>query len=444
MLATANKSPAATQTKVGSYRWTICSLVFFATTINYLDRQVISLLKPTLEQQFSWTESDYSNIVVAFQFAYAIGMVSLGRVVDKLGTKIGYALTLIFWSIASILHAAATGTLSFMIYRAFLGVTEAGNFPAAVKTVAEWFPQRERAYATGIFNSGTNVGAIIAPIVVPWLAIQYSWQVAFIATGVIGFIWVLFWFLFYDSPSRHKKLSKEEYQYIHHDASDPVHSGEAGAVKTSWSQLLRYKQAWAFIAGKFFTDGIWWFILFWLPAFLQAQYGLEGMQVSLPIAVVYIMAGVASIAGGWLPMWFVKRGWNVVRARKISMLIYACLPLPVIFAQTAGTYNLWYAIIIIGIAASAHQAWSANLYTTVSDMFPKRVVATVIGIGGMVGSIGGMMVSKSAGLLFDHYKDLGHIQTGYAIMFLISGLAYLVAWLVMFKLLVPKMPKVVL
>lgn len=444
MLATANKPTPVVQSGIGKYRWTICSLVFFATTINYLDRQVISLLKPTLEKEFNWSESDYSNIVVAFQFAYALGMVSAGRIIDKLGTKLGYALTLIFWSIASILHAAATGTLSFMIYRAFLGFTEAGNFPAAVKTVAEWFPQRERAYATGIFNSGTNVGAIIAPVVVPWLAIKYSWQVAFIATGAIGFIWVLFWFLVYDVPSKHKKLSKDEYNYIHSDVADQPHAADAAPAKTPWSKLLRYKQAWAFIAGKFFTDGIWWFILFWLPAFLKAQYGLEGMQVSLPIAVVYIMAGVASIAGGWLPMWFVKRGWNAVRARKTSMLIYACFPLLVIFAQTAGSYNLWYAIIIIGIAASAHQAWSANLYTTVSDMFPKRFVASVIGTGGMVGSIGGMVVSKSAGLLFDYYKAQGHIQTGYAIMFLVSGLAYLVAWVVMFRLLVPKMPRVAL
>lgn len=434
------------ENKIGHYRWTICSLVFFATTINYLDRQVISLLKPTLEKEFNWTESDYSNIVVAFQFAYAIGMISVGRIIDKIGTKLGYALTLIFWSIASILHAFATGTLSFMIYRAFLGFTEAGNFPAGIKTVAEWFPQKERAYATGIFNSGTNVGAIIAPVVVPWLAIQYSWQIAFVVTGAVGFIWLIFWFMLYDIPSRHKKLSKAEYDFIHSDAPAKTQDDEEIIDrKVSWFRLIKYKQAWCYILGKFFTDGIWWFMLFWTPAFLKAEYGLEGMQVSIPIAVVYTMAGVASIFGGWLPMWFVKnKGWSIVRARKTAMLIYACFPLMVIFSQAAGSYNMWYAIIIIGIAASAHQAWSANLYTTVSDMFPKHLVATVIGTGGMMGSIGGMAVAKFAGLLFDHYKALGHIQTGYYIMFIISGVAYLVAWFIMFRLLVPDMPKVVL
>lgn len=444
MIAAVNKSPV-TETKIGNYRWTICALVFFATTINYLDRQVISLLKPTLEKEFSWTESDYANIVVAFQFAYAIGMVSVGRIIDKIGTKSGYAFTLIFWSIASILHALSTGTASFMIYRAFLGFTEAGNFPAAIKTVAEWFPQKERAYAAGIFNSGANVGAIIAPVVVPWLAINYSWQVAFVATGAVGFIWLIFWALLYEIPAKHKKLSGAEYQYIHSDVLDEVPAETAVSIKTSWSTLLGYKQAWAYILGKFFTDGIWWFMLFWLPAFLKAEYGLQGMQVSMPIAVVYTMAGIASIFGGWLPMWFVKHnGWTIIKARKTSMFIYACFPLLVIFSQAAGSYQMWYAIIIIGMAASAHQAWSANLYTTVSDMFPKRLVASVIGLGGMVGSIGGMGVAKGAGLLFDHYKTLGHIQTGYYIMFLISGLAYLVAWFIMFRVLVPKMPRVVL
>lgn len=441
MIAAADKNNSGNPVKIGNFRWTICSLVFFATTINYLDRQVISLLKPTLEKEFNWSEADYSNIVVAFQFAYAIGMVSVGRLIDKIGTKLGYALTLIFWSIASILHALATGTLSFMIYRAFLGLTEAGNFPAGIKTMAEWFPQKERAYATGIFNSGTNVGAIIAPIIVPWLAINYSWQIAFIATGAIGFIWLVFWFLLYDVPSKHKKLSKAEFDFIH---SDTVKEDVQKIYKkVSWPDIIKYKQAWTYILGKFFTDGIWWFMLFWTPAFLKAQYGLEGMQVSIPVATVYTMAGIASIFGGWLPMWFVKsKNWSIVRARKASMLIYAVFPLLVIFAQAAGTYNMWYAIIIIGIAASAHQAWSANLYTTVSDMFPKHLVATVIGTGGMVGSLGGMLVAKVAGILFDHYKALGHIQTGYYIMFIISGLAYLVAWFIMFKILVPTMPKI--
>ncbi len=428
------------QSKIGRYRWTICSLVFYATTINYLDRQVISLLKPTLEKEFNWAESDYSNIVIAFQFAYAIGMVFAGRLIDKIGTKIGYALTLTLWSIASILHAFATGTVSFAIYRAFLGVTEAGNFPAAFKTVAEWFPRKERALAGGIFNSGTNVGAILAPLLVPYIAINYSWKIAFISIGAIGFLWLIFWFLWYEVPAKQKRLGKAEFDYIHSDLDDPSHQVGAEEQKVSWAKLLGYKQTWAFIAGKFLTDGIWWFLLFWLPAFLISQYKLVGTQVSLPIAFVYTLAGVSSIFGGWLPMWFVKnKGWDIVRARKTSMLIYAFFPLLIMVSQAAGSYNMWNAVIIIGIAASAHQAWSANLFTTVSDMFPKNSVASVIGIGGMAGGLGGMAVAKVAGLLFDYYKGLGHIETGYYILFLYCGLGYLLAWFIMFKFLVPKM-----
>jgi ACS family hexuronate transporter-like MFS transporter len=429
------------QTKIGKYRWTICSLVFYATTINYLDRQVISLLKPTLEKEFHWTESDYSNIVVAFQFAYALGMVFAGRFIDKIGTKIGYALTLTLWSIASVLHAFATGTVSFAVFRAFLGITEAGNFPAAFKTVAEWFPKKERAFAGGIFNSGTNVGAILAPLLVPWLAINYSWKIAFLAIGAIGFIWLIFWFMYYEIPSKQKRLSKAEFDYIHSDVEPDTHTATGEEKpKISWTQLLGFKQTWAFIVGKFLTDGIWWFFLFWLPAFLNSQYHLVGMQVSLPIAFVYTLAGVASVFGGWLPMWFVKaKGWDIVKARKTSMLIYAFFPLLVMVSQAAGSYGMWYAVIIIGIAASAHQAWSANLFTTVSDMFPKNSVASVVGIGGMAGGLGGMAVAKVAGLLFDHYKALGHIETGYYILFLYCGLGYLTAWFIMFRLLVPKM-----
>ena len=430
------------KTRIGNYRWTICSLVFYATTINYLDRQVISLLKPTLEREFHWAESDYSNIVVAFQFAYAIGMVGAGRIIDRIGTRLGYALTLTFWSIASVLHAFATGAISFAAYRAFLGVTEAGNFPAAFKTVAEWFPRKERAYAAGIFNSGTNVGAILAPIVVPYIAIHYSWKVSFIAIGAIGFIWLIFWFLLYEVPAKQKRLSQAEFDYIHSDVDEPVSVEER--PKISWRTLLRHKQTWAFISGKFLTDGIWWFLLFWLPAFLNAQYHLKGMQVSLPIAFVYTLAGIASIFGGWLPMWLIKKkGWHIVGARKRSMLIYAFFPLLIMVSQAAGNYHMWYAIIIIGIAASAHQAWSANLFTTVSDMFPKHSVASVIGIGGMAGGLGGMTMSATAGRLFDHYKNLGHIETGYYIMFLYCGLGYLAAWIIMFKILAPEMKPVV-
>jgi len=445
MLMTEKKLEINSQSKIGKYRWTICSLIFFATTINYLDRQVISLLKPVLSKEFSWTETDYAHIVVVFQFAYAIGMIGAGRIIDKIGTKLGYALTFVFWSIASMLHALATGTLSFEFVRGLLGISEAGNFPVANKTVAEWFPQKERAFAAGVFNSGTNVGAIIAPLVVPWIAIHYGWQWAFILTGAVGFIWLFFWLLMYQIPSKNHKLSKAEFEYIHSDIEEQTEGKEIREEKpkVSWINLLAYKQTWAFVMGKFFTDGIWWFILFWLPAFLNAQYHLKGMQVSIPIAVVYTMAGVASIYGGWLPLRFVnKRSWSAVKARKTSMFIYAIVPLAVIFSQAAGNYNMWYAIIIIGLAASTHQAWSANLFTTVSDMFPKSTVASVVGIGGMAGAIGGMAISETAGLLFDHYKRLGHIETGYSIMFLMCGTAYLIAWFVMFRLLVPQMKRV--
>jgi len=426
---------------VGNYRWTICALVFCATTINYLDRQVISLLKPTLEKEFNWKESDYANIVIAFQFAYAVGMLLAGRLIDKIGTRIGYALTLFLWSIASVLHAFATGAGSFAAYRAFLGITEAGNFPAAIKTVAQWFPKRERAFAAGIFNAGTSVGPVIAPIVVPWLAIEYSWRVAFIAVAATGFIWLIFWFIYYEVPAKQKRLSPKEFDYIHSDAEATAPTEVK--PKIPWGVLLGYRQTWAFITGKLLTDGIWWFLLFWLPPFLTAQYKLQGMQVSMPIALVYVMCGIASIFGGWLPMYLVKhKQWSAVKARKTSMLIYTFFPLLMIVAQQAGGYSMWYAVIIIGLTASAHQAWSANLYTTVSDMFPQSSVASVIGIGGMAGALGGMGVAAAAGRLFDYYKSLGHIETGYHFMFVYCSFGYLVAWFIIFKLLVPNLDRV--
>jgi ACS family hexuronate transporter-like MFS transporter len=423
-----------------NYRWTICSLVFFATTINYLDRQVISLLKPVLEKEFQWTESDYANIVASFQLAYALGMVGIGSVIDRIGSKLGYAISLFLWSIASVMHAFATSTFNFGVVRAFLGVTEAGNFPAAIKVVAEWFPKKERALATGIFNCGTNIGAVIAPLVVPWLAVTYNWQMAFIATGAVGFLWLAFWFAMYDVPAKHKNVSAAELAYIHSDPDMSETGLEEKQAVVPWSKLLTYKQTWAFAIGKFLSDGVWWFFLFWLPAFLIAEYGLEGMEVSIPVAVVYIMAGVGSIFGGWLPMWFVKsKGWSMVRARKTSMLIYAIFPLMVMFSQEAGSYNMWYAVIIIGIAASAHQAWSANIFTTVSDMFPKSSIGAVIGIGGMFGGFGAILTAKTAGALLDHYRGLGEVETGYYLLFLFCGTAYLIAWFIMFRILVPKM-----
>ena len=428
--------------KIGKYRWTILSLVFFATTVNYLDRQVISLLKPFLEAEFSWTETDYANIVFVFQLCYALGMLGVGYVIDKIGTKLGYAISLFVWSIAAILHAVAKSTTGFSVWRGLLGVSEAGNFPAAIKTVAEWFPRKERALATGIFNSGTNIGAILAPLVVPWIAVTWGWQEAFIITGAVGLIWLFFWFWIYEVPEKHKKLSKAEYDYIHSDEEEKAVATDEPQPKVPWLTLLKFKQTWAFFLGKFMTDPVWWFFLFWLPAFLKAEYGLTGMQVSLPLAVVYTMTTFGSIFGGWLPMNFMKNGMDPVKARKRSMLIYAFFPLPVLFSQALGQYSMWFAVLIIGIAASAHQAWSANIFTTVSDMFPKKAISSVTGIGGMAGALGGMLIAKFAGFVLDHYKAAGDIKIGYYVMFLICGVAYLLAWVIMFKLLIPKMKKV--
>jgi ACS family hexuronate transporter-like MFS transporter len=434
----------------GNYRWRICALVFFATTINYLDRQVISLLKPFLESEGvfgadpSHYESVYANLVIAFQVAYAAGMLLVGGIIDKFGTKIGYALSLFGWSVAAIGHAFAKTPLGFGVARAALGVPEAGNFPAAIKTTAEWFPKKERALATGIFNSGTNVGAIVAPLVVPWIAVTWGWQEAFIITGAIGLIWLLFWFVMYDSPE--KKLAKgqlkqTEYDHILSDKEETVNADGSELKKISWFKLLTYRQTWAFFLGKLLTDPIWWFFLFWLPAFLKEQYGLTGTQVSLPIALVYCMTTVGSIFGGWLPKRFMEKGMDANKARKTAMFIYALFPLSVLSAQYMGGFNMWFAVIIIGIAASAHQAWSANIFTTVSDMFPKRAIASVTGIGGMAGAVGGILIAKAAGLLFDHYKALGDIKIGYGIMFMICATAYIIAWFVMHAL-VPKFKKI--
>ncbi len=424
---------------MGKYRWTICGLVFFATTINYLDRAVISLLKSSLTIEFSWSETDYSNIVVAFQLCYAFGLLFAGRLIDKLGTKIGYGLATGLWSIAAVAHALVTGTTGFFVARGALGITEAGNFPAAIKTVAEWFPQKERALATGIFNSGTNIGAILAPLTVPFIATAWGWQWAFIITGSIGFIWLIFWFLMYEVPQKHQKLSKVEFEHIHSDTAGAFIQN-ADEPKLSWGKLLTYKQTWAFAIGKFLTDPIWWFYLFWLPDFLEKEYGLTKTEIALPVALAYTMAAVGSIFGGWLPLVFIKKGWSVFRSRKTAMLIYACCALPVLSAQYLGNINMWLALLVIGLAMSAHQAWSANIYTTVSDMFPKSATATVIGIGGMCGALGGMLIAKLAGKLFDYYKGTPEPKTGYLIMFLICSVSYLVAWLIM-QALVPKVKK---
>jgi MFS transporter, ACS family, hexuronate transporter len=402
--------------KVGKCRWTICALLFFATTVNYLDRQVLSLLKGDLEVEFNWSDTDYANIVMVFQVVYAVSLLFAGRIVDWLGTKAGYAWSLIIWSVGAVIHALARGTGGFMFARAVLGFGEAGNFPAAIKTTAEWFPKKERALATGIFNSGANVGAILAPVTVPWLARRWGWQGAFIVVGAIGFAWLIFWFWLYEAPARHKRLGKAEFAHIHSDTDEQKAQSEAVAPEPSrpkqpwyvrWGKLLGYRQTWAFAFGKFMTDGVWWFFLFWLPAFLKAQYGMTGTQVAVPLAVLYTMTCVGSIGGGWFPMYFINKGYDPYAGRMRAMLTIAFFPLVVLLAQPLGGISFWVPVILIGIGASAHQAWSANIFTTVSDMFPKKAVASVTGIGGMFGGLGGILINKSGGWLFDAYRAGG-------------------------------------
>jgi len=408
--------------RVGRYRWLICALLFFATTINYIDRQVLGLLKGTLQTELGWSEIDYSNIAFAFTTAYAIGLVLVGRLMDWLGTRKGFSLAIIFWSLAAMGHAFVQSVMGFSAARFALGLGEAGNFPAAVKTVAEWFPKKERALATGIFNSGSNIGAIVTPLIVPWITVTYGWRVAFIVTGALGFIWLAFWLLLYRRPEEHARVSPAELAYIR---SDPAEA----TTKIAWARLIPHRQTWAFAMGKFITDPVWWFYLFWLPDFLGKNYGLNLKTIGLPLIIIFLAADVGSIAGGWLSSVFIKRGWTINAGRKTAMLICALSVVPIVFAARAE--NLWVAVALIGLATAAHQGWSANLFTLTSDMFPRRVVGSVVGIGGMAGAIGGMLIAKVAGYLLE--------WTGsYVPLFAFAASAYLVALLVI-HLLVPRL-----
>lgn len=447
--------PAATQPspKVGNFRWMICTLLFFAATVNYIDRQVIGILKPTLAGEYGWTEIDYSWIVFAFQTAYAIGLLFVGKLMDKIGTKKGFAIAIVVWSLAAIAHAWAisigifsspfvspivqsvvsgfnaissmfgaapwTFTLSvsvigFMVVRFALGIGEAGNFPASIKTVAEWFPKKERALATGIFNAGTNVGALATPLLVPIIVLAWGWYEAFIFTGIIGFIWLAFWLLIYKRPEEHKSLSAAELAYIQSDPPEPT-------VKVPWRRLIPHRQTWAFGLGKMLTDPIWWVYLFWLPDFLNKQHGLDLKNFGIPLAVIYVIADVGSVGGGYLSSKMIKMGWSINRSRKTAMLICAVAVTPIVFASI--TSNLWIAVILIGIAAAAHQGWSANIFTLASDMFPKQAVGSVVGIGGMLGAVGGMIMSPLVGWILDKTHS-------YVPIFIIAASAYLVALLV--------------
>jgi ACS family hexuronate transporter-like MFS transporter len=405
-------------------RWTVCALLFFATTINYVDRQILGLLAPLLQKEIGWTELQYSYIVTAFQAAYALGLIAFGWFIDRRGTKLGYAVSVAVWSLAAAGHALARTAFGFGAARAALGAAEAGNFPAAIKAVAEWFPRRERALVTGIFNSGSNFGAVVAPAVVPWLTVSFGWPAAFVATGALGIIWLGFWLALFDRPERKRGLAPAELALIH---SDPP---ESEAIKVPWRSLFRHRQTWAFVLGKFLTDPIWWFYLYWLPKFLNTRHGLTITALGLPLVAIYTMTSIGSIGGGWLSSALIRRGFTVNRARKSAMLLCALCVVPIVTVPR--TSSLWTAVLVLGLAAAAHQGWSANIFTTASDMFPKRAVGSVVGLGGMAGAAGGFLFSPFIGYV------LTRTHNNYLIPFLISGSVYLVAFAVI-QVLAPRL-----
>ncbi len=402
--------------QVGRFRWVICGLLFFATTVNYVDRQVLGLLSKDLKIAIGWTEVDYGNIVAAFNAAYAFGLLLAGRLMDRIGTRAGYALAIVWWSLAAMAHALARTPFGFGVARAALGVGEAGNFPAAIKTVAEWFPKKERAFATGIFNAGSNVGAIVAPLTVPWIAVHLGWRWAFILTGAIGFMWLLFWLPIYRRPEQHPQVSQAELDHIQSDPPDPP------ALRVPWLSLIPHRQTSAFAIGKYLTDPVWWFYLYWIPNFFRDNHGLNLTTIGPPLIVIYLIADIGSIGGGWLSSTFIKRGWTINRSRKTAMLICALMVTPIIFA--ANVKSLWAAVALIGLAAAAHQGWSCNLFTTTSDMFPRQAVGSVVGIGGMAGALGGATMAVATGYI------LQSTGQNYSIIFTIAGTLYLIALLV--------------
>jgi MFS transporter, ACS family, aldohexuronate transporter len=411
-----------TSSPAGYFRWIICALLLFGTTKNYMDRQVLGILKGPLQHDLGWNDIDFGNLVLAFQGAYAVGMLVVGRVIDRLGTRLGYALSIVFWSLASMGHALGSSFTSFLVARSALGFGESGVFPASIKTVAEWFPKKERALATGIFNAGSNLGAIVTPLIVPSIAIHWGWRWAFLITGASGFFWLAFWLLLYHRPEEHPRVSKAELDYIRSDPQVPM-------AKIKWARLIPHRQTWAFVVGKFMTDPIWWFYLFWIPDFLQRRHGLALMKIRLPIVVIYVIADVGSVAGGWFSSWLIHRGKSVNLARKSALLICAVCVVPIVFAYNME--SLWGAVLLIGLAAAAHQGFSANLFTLTSDTFPAQAVGSVVGMGGMAGAIGGMLIATIVGHTLQ--------WTGsYMIPFLMAGSAYVLA-LAAIQLLVPKL-----
>ena len=411
----------------GNYRWVICALLFLATTINYMDRQVLGLLAPDLQKIFRWNEIQYGYIVTTFQTAYAIGLLLMGRFMDQVGTRLGYAISISIWSLAAMGHALANSVFGFAFARGLLGLGESGNFPAAIKTVTEWFPKKERALATGVFNSGTNVGAIVAPLTVPWVAIHLGWRWAFLFTGFFSSTWLLLWLLLYRRPQEHPRLSPSELQYILSDPSEPT-------TRIPWMQLLPHRQTWAFAIGKFMTDPIWWFYLFWLAKYFASAHGLTLTKIGPPLVVIYLSADIGSIFGGWLSSSLIKRGWSANRARKTAMLICALCVVPVVFIPHLT--GLWPQVALFSLATAAHQGWSANIFTTASDMFPRRAVGSVVGIGGFGGAVGGMCIASFTGFHLQHTQS-------YSLLFVIAGSAYLFALLVI-HLLAPRLEPAVI
>jgi ACS family hexuronate transporter-like MFS transporter len=427
MLGNTSSEPAATVASKpsGHYRWVICALLFFATTINYVDRAVISILKPNLMAELGWSETNYGDIMAAFSFAYAIGYAAAGRAVDLIGVRVGYAIAVVAWSLAAMGGGLMRSVAQFMLIRSALGIAEGANFPACIKSISEWFPRRERAFATGIFNSGSNVGVIIAPILIPWLTTNFGWPYAFYVTGALGFAWLVFWLLMYEAPERHSRVTPEELAYIR---SDPPEA----QVRIPWLQLLSFRQVWAFIVGMALSSPIWWFWLGWTPGFLKAKFGVDLSQVAAPLITIYLMADVGSIAGGWLSGRLMRQGFSVNASRKLAMLACALCVVPVFYA--AQTDSKWVAIVLIGVAASAHQGFSANLYTLVSDMAPRSAVSSIVGLGGMTAGFAAMGFQMLTGRLLDAYPG------AYQVIFLVASLAYLVDLLAI-HLIVPRLER---
>ncbi|GAB3021714.1 MFS transporter [Spirosoma pulveris] len=413
-----------TTTKTNNYRWIIVLLLFTATTVNYLDRQIIGLLKPILEVEFAWTETQFANIVIAFTAAYAVGLLAFGWFIDKVGTKVGYAVTIVWWSVAGMLHALARSAFGFGLARVGLGLGEAGNYPAAVKTVAEWFPQKERALATGLFNAGTSIGVVAALLIVPWILNHYGWQEVFWITGAMGFVWLIFWLIFYEVPARQKRLSAAEYEYI--TSGQEAETEKKLSIK--WFKLFTFPQTWALITGKGLIDPIYWFFLFWLPSYFSSTFKLDLKKPSLELMLIYLATTVGSIGGGFLSSWLIKRGWPTLKARKTVLIVFAGLELSIILAQFAT--DVWVAVGLISLAVAVHQAWATNVFTMASDLFPKQAVSSAVGIAGMAGAVGGIFFPMLVGRLLDAYKAAGNLSGGYNVLFTICGFTYLTAWII--------------